>query len=106
MQQQKEKTKAIVSKDITSQEDNIKARLAARTRKKLSRSMQRIDIKGVNTNKKDNEPKTAGLSKYMKKTKESKEQAQPSIMLNDQSISLKNLSAVKPSSLMPHLVNE
>ena len=107
MQQQKEKVKAIVNKDIISQEDSIKARLAARTRKKLSRSMQRIDIKGVNVNKvKDNEPKTAGLSKYMKKPKESKEQPFPSITLTDHSISLKNLSAVKPSSLMPQLVNE
>ena len=47
LQESKQKARNLIKKDMIDQSDTIKQRLAQRNRKKNARSMQRLDLKGV-----------------------------------------------------------
>ena len=45
----------IIKRDMTEQSDSIQKRVAARTRSKMSRSMNRLNVSGLNSAMKDKE---------------------------------------------------
>ena len=63
----------IIKRDMTEQSDSIQKRVAARTRSKMSRSMNRLNVSGLNSAMKDKEcsqpSPSSTLAKYQKKGK-------------------------------------